>query len=236
MLRRGLALNRWKLAISLAAFAAAVACSREVAAQALPTATQKFQLSAFGGVSGVDTGLNSSHNISILLGANLGFHSFYRWHPSVELRGMIPIDKGGVVGEKNILGGLKLEKPLGRFKPYGDILYGRGELSFVKLYPDPNFYYYYEETTSNVISPGGGVDIDLNNHFALKIDAQFQRYSVPVTTSGHLFAIPATIGLIYRFNFNDRHHTKPERAPAVPKKAPAAPAPPAAPPTAQPQP
>lgn len=175
-------------------------------AQAAPTASQRFQLSAFGGATGTYTGLNSGKNLGITAGIDLGFRPFFSVHPSFELRGSYPLDKGSIDSQKNILAGLKTAKTFGRFHPYADILFGRGEIDYSRGFPDPSRTFNYVKTTSNVISPGIGLDFACNDHLAFKVDAQLQRWSTPVTVSDRLYSKPITLGIVYRFDFN--HHPR----------------------------
>jgi putative salt-induced outer membrane protein YdiY len=59
----------------------------------------------------------------------------------------------------------------------------------------------YLESLSNVYSPGGGVDVDLTRHFALKVDAQLQHYNSPISSTGSEWAKAGTIGVVYRLGF-----------------------------------
>ena len=167
--------------------------------QATPTASRALQVSAFGGLSGVYTGLNGGRNLSITAGADLGFQSRYSLYPSIELRGTYPISNGHIDSQKNVLGGLRVAKIYGRFSPYADILAGLGQIHYDPLYPNLTRTFAYSYSSSTVISPGGGLNYRLNDRFGVKIDAQYQRYSTPVTASGHLYATPITVGVIYRF-------------------------------------
>ena len=47
--------------------------------------------------------------------------------------------------------------------------------------------------------PAAGLDVTLTDHFALKVDGQFQHYGVPVTPSGTLYSKPLSVGIVYRF-------------------------------------
>ncbi len=172
-------------------------------AQAAPAVTQAASLSVFAGVTGTFTGLSSGKNVGITAGADYGLPYYFRsWHPSLELRGSYPFDKGKVDSQKDILGGLKVGRTFGRMHPYGDILFGRGDIHYGSGYPDPEHDFLYLRSTSWVISPGAGVDLDISSRFSIKADAQFQRYTTPVTKSGDLWAKPLTLGVVYRFNFN----------------------------------
>jgi hypothetical protein len=171
-----------------------------VRAQAFATASRPFSLSAFGGATGTWTGLDGGKNIGITAGGDIGFRPFHRFYPSAEVRGTYPVDNGQIDSQKNILFGIKVERYFGDLHPYGDFLYGRGKIIYENGgYPNPSGTLLYLDSVSNVFSGGGGLDVTLTQHFALKIDAQFQRYASPVTTSGSLYSKPITIGVVYRF-------------------------------------
>ncbi len=188
-------------AAHLAALALAVLSLRHAEAQASPTASRAFELSAFGGVSGVYTGLADGKNLSITGGVDLGFRSFFGVHPALEVRGMYPVDSGELVDEKNVVGGIKVYKRFRRFTPYGDVLFGRGLIKYINGYIDPTGTIEYLQNPSNVLSGGGGVDFSLTDRFSIKADGQYQRYNSPVTTSGHLYSKPLTLAVVYKFNF-----------------------------------
>ncbi len=198
-------MNRNRLSAVLAAAALVFLCGARAQAQAVAAARQAFQLSAFGGLSGVATGLYGGGNLSITAGANLAFPGYFVFRPSVTVRGTYPMASGNVIGERNLLGGLQVERRYGRFHPYGDILVGRGQIDYYGTYQQISGYI---QNSSTVISPGGGVDIDLTSHLAVKGDVQYQRYASPASSSGHLFATSSTLGVVYRFDFNHHGHSK----------------------------
>lgn len=176
-------------------------------AQADPAAIQPLQLSAFGAGTGTWTGLESSHNLGITAGVDLGWRPFYRFYPSVEVRGTYPIDSGQVLSEKNVLYGFKAARFYGRYHPYADFLVGRDKV----IYQDGGYInstgtLLYIDSVSNVFSYGGGLDLGITNQFSLKVDAQYQRYGVPVTSSGHIYSTPVSVGIDYRFDFNHHFH------------------------------
>ncbi len=189
------------LAISLALFA----LSAGAHAQARPAASKTFELSAFGGLTGTYTGLNGGKNLGITAGVDLGFHPFFGFIPSAEFRGALALDKGHIDSQKNALGGIRVEKRYGNLHPYADILVGRGQIDYGNGgYPSATGNFLYADTTSTVLSPGAGAAFYLDNQLAAFADVQFQHYDTPVTLSGHLWAKPITVGVIYRFNF-ERH-------------------------------
>jgi len=62
----------------------------------------------------------------------------------------------------------------------------------------------YALTTTYVYSPGGGVDLDLTENLALKADAQFEHWGQTPTASGSVYSTVATVGVVYRLDFNHR--------------------------------
>ncbi len=178
---------------------ALVACAL-AHAQAIPAAVKPFDVSAFGGATGTYTGLNGGRNLGITAGGDISFRQFRMFYPSVEVRGTYPIDDGKVDAQENILFGVKVERYYKNFRPYVDFLYGRGKITYQNGgYPNPSRTLLYLDSVSNVFSIGGGLDYTLSDHLALKLDAQFQRYGTPVTTSGALYSTPLTLGVVYRF-------------------------------------
>lgn len=170
-------------------------------------------------VNGMYTGLGSSplfgdgvhqgpegRNISITAGANLGFYSFLGLRLGAEVRGEIPIKSGQVDGQKSILGGLRVtHEPsgygfFGRFRPYGDVLAGRGEITYQNGgYPVPPGNFSYLSSTSAVYAGGGGFEFDITRSFSFKGDAQVERWYTPVGTNGHLYSKQGGIGIVYRY-------------------------------------
>jgi hypothetical protein len=183
-------------------------------AQAVPTAAQTMQLSAFGGLSGVFTDVLGGHNLSFTAGGDLSFRPFFRFGivPSVEVRGTIPFVSGTIAGERSLMGGAKFERRFGPVRPYADILFGRGAIDYQRggLLEPP---YLYVRTTSNVYSPGGGVDLDLIHHWAAKVDFQYQVWSTYPPLPGTLTPIVLTGGVVYKFDFN--HHYRIPKQPPV---------------------
>ena len=175
--------------------------------QAVPTATQRFQLSTFATGTTANTGINSNRNYGVTAGVDLGIHQYFHVYPSFELRGTYPFG-GGIVRAKNVLGGVRVSHPFGRLDPYGDILFGRGQINYGAGVPDYLGTTAYVQTPSNVLSPGLGLDLRLTETFFFKADLQLQRYSTPVLASGHVYVRSGSLGLTYRFDFNRHSHRK----------------------------
>ena len=190
-----------KTRLSLAVIAATLFLARTAHAQAAPTASQRFQLSAFVGGSGVYTQVLNGHNLSITAGADVTTRPYYGLHPSLEVRGTYPVDSGTIAGEKSILAGLKLEHQIGNFHPYANFLIGRGEIDYHSGGITVGNLTYLA-STSTVFSPGLGLDYDLTPHFALKADYQYQNWTTYPLAPGVLTPSVITAAIIYRFDFN----------------------------------
>lgn len=193
-----------KTLVKLALFPAICAIAHTVYAQAVPAGTQQLQLSAFGAATGTFTDLEGGKNLAITAGADLTFLAFRTFRPAFELRGTYPIDKGHISSQKNFLLGPKVEYPIGRFHPYVDFFFGRGEIN----YHDPGFVFgnnRYLSTNTFIYSPGVGLDYNLTHNVAIKIDAQFQHWDTPVVASGVIHPTALTLGVVYNFDFNPRH-------------------------------
>ncbi len=151
-------------------------------------------------MTGTYTGLSGGKNLGITAGIDMSLKPFHLFYPSAEVRGTYPIDDGKVDSQENILFGPRIERYYGNFRPYVDFLYGRAKIDYQNGgYPNPAGTLLYLDSVSNVYSFGGGLDYTLTDHFAFKIDGQFQHLSVPVTSSGTIYSKPLTIGVVYRF-------------------------------------
>jgi opacity protein-like surface antigen len=194
-------LIRRTVSLLLLVFAALPAFS-----QSHSTDYRALELYAFGGLNETATGLPNSTNMGITAGVDLGYGVHYGILPQLEVRGTFPMSDGTVAAEKNFLGGLKIEKIYGRYHPYANFLVGRGQIDYQGAgYLDPSGTVLYQRTNSNVWSPGGGIDFDVTQSFAVKADFQYQHYDTPVTTSGSLYAKAFTIGVVYRFGYRQNH-------------------------------
>ena len=182
-------------------FVLCVCLGKTAFAQAIPMASRTIIPSVFAGVSSVYTGLDSGRNLSVAAGLDIAFFPRARFEPALEYRAMYALDKGSVDSLKNNLGGIKLSTRYGHMVPYADLLAGRGETTYANGgYQVPQKLIFYTLSSSNVYSLGGGTDLQLAGHLMLKVDVQIQRYSSPVTVSGHLYSEVGTIGLVYMFH------------------------------------
>jgi hypothetical protein len=176
-------------------------------AQAIPAATQPFDVSAFGAATGTWTGLGGGRNLGVTAGLDIGWKPFYGFFPAIEGRGTYPLDNGQVDSQKNALVGIRASRFYGRYHPYGDFLVGRGKIIYQNGgYPNTTNTLLYIDSISDVFSYGGGLDLTLSDSFSLKVDGQIQHYAVPVNASGHIYAKPVSVGIVYHFNFNHQIH------------------------------
>jgi opacity protein-like surface antigen len=98
--------------------------------------------------------------------------------------------------------GLQVATQLRRFHPYANILFGRGEITYLNGgYQVPGKFVFYTASHDNVLSPGGGIDFSVSSAWSMKLDYQHQRYATPVVPSGYLNANAFMVGLEYRFVF-----------------------------------
>jgi opacity protein-like surface antigen len=193
-----------QLYVRLALFTAVSVLTHAASAQVAPAGTQKLQLSAFAAATGTFTGLEGGKNLGITVGADLTFLNFRQFRPSFEARGTYPINKGHISSQKNFLLGPKVEYPLGKFHPYVDFLFGRGQID----YHDPGFIFgntLYINSNTFIYSPGVGADYNLTHNLAIKADVQFQHWDTPVTASGSIHPTALTLGVVYSFDFNRGH-------------------------------
>ena len=185
-------------------------------AQSTATASRAFEPSAFLGVTGDYTGLNGSRNLGVTAGVDVGFHPFFGLLPSVEVRGIYPLDSGIVVGQESVEGGLRVQKRLRRIRPYADVLFGRGQLNYQNggyVVPAQNFSYL--QSTSNIYDGGIGFELDVNEHFAVLLDGQAQHWNLPFTPGGastassSIYSKVGTIGVVYRLGWLEHGHPAP---------------------------
>ena len=191
----------------LAAFAlTALAFQRNVQAQAVPTATRRYDLSA--GFGGSEWCLHRAgrrkepqhlpRQVSIWV-----FVGIFGVRPRhLKFAGCTPWTAVAWTTNGTFwVGSWKRSKAYGRLTPYGDALFGRGEIKYINGYIDPTGTVEYLENPTNVLSGGGGVDFRVTDRFSVKADAQIQRYNTPVTMTGHLYSKPLTLAVVYHFSF-----------------------------------
>ena len=196
---------KWKqFPVRLVQLAAVVALAQVATAQSMPAASQQLQLSAFVAATGTYTRLEGGKNLGVTAGADITYLGFRLLRPAVEVRGTYPVNSGHISSQKSFLVGPRVEYPIGRFHPYGDLLFGRGAITYLNggFIVGP---LQYLSSNTFIYSPGAGADYDLNHHVGIKADAQFEHWNTPVVASGSISPVALTGGLVYTFDFNSHH-------------------------------
>ena len=182
--------------------------------QSDPAASQRLELSVFGAGTGTYTGLYDGRNAGITAGIDLTLPRYHHFDPAIELRGNTPISKGDVDGQKSALIGPKVSRRFGRFHPYVDGFFGRGQFEYlnggiIADLPDGTGFL-YKKTTTNVYAGGGGLDYQVSRHFDLKADALYERWGTPVYPGGVVYSTALSAGVVYHLDFNQyhRHHRR----------------------------
>ena len=207
--------------------AAVAACvlvfSASAAAQATPTATKTEDLSIFVGYVTAQPDYGPFRNSGGTLGVDFTRYFHFPVAPSLELRAnyangvmkildmqknlrqyagpghwndpdMLEVGNGMTVNERSYLAGLRVQADIRqRVHPYVDFLVGPGNIHF--NFPNNG----YTGDNSIVYSYGGGVDFDLVNHFAAKVDWQGQHWN----TGSNSTLTPSLLlfGFSYRLPF-----------------------------------
>jgi opacity protein-like surface antigen len=182
--------------------------TRTAQGQALPTASEGSSLSVFAGAAGVYTGVGGGRNLGITAGGDYTIRGFFGFRPAIEVRGTYPIHDGTIADEKSILGGVRVERPIGRLHPYGDFLIGRGSINYIRTFTSADGYSIYLRTDSTVYDLGAGFEYDLSHHIALRADGQYQHWDTPAINSGTAWAKQGTVAVTYRFDFNRHWHRR----------------------------
>jgi hypothetical protein len=190
----------------LLALVVVIVSFNQLSAQAYPTASRSVDMTVFGGITGIYTGLSDGNNRAATAGLDLNLPEIaMRFRPSLEVRATSPIDRGKTDNQRSLLAGPRVEFEFARIHPYADFLAGRGKMNFSRLYLDYNGRPVASQPRSNVFSSGAGLRVDLVRNLAAFGDVQFQHWDTNASLSGHLFAKPFTAGLVYRFTAFGRY-------------------------------
>jgi hypothetical protein len=183
---------------------AIVFLSFRLLAQSVPTATQRLQLSTFLIATETSSGFQGAKHFDITSGGDITWLTIRNFNTGVEIRGAYPIHSGSVINQKSVLAGLKLEYPKSKFRPYADLLVGRGRISYLDGgYIAGNVKYIRSD--SAVLSTGIGCDLYFSHRFAMKVDIQHQSWDSPAAYSSRITPGVVSIGGTYNFDFNPGH-------------------------------
>jgi len=191
---------------------AAIAALTHIACgQAIPTATQRLQLSTFGAVTLTASGIQNGSNTSVTVGGDISFLPVGLFRPSISIRGTFPANTVSTDREKSYALGPRFEYPLrlGCVHPYFNFLVGRGKIDYRNGgYIVGN--HAYLSSVSLIYSPGLGMDVRITDNIVLKTDLQYQYWKAPVSSSGSISPKVLSLGAVYIFDFHNGHH--PERS------------------------
>jgi hypothetical protein len=177
-------------------------------AQAKSTASRVADVSVFGGWAPTQTDFGYHTKDGFMLGGDFGVFPARWWlSPSLEFR--YTYARNTPVTEHSYLVGPRIHKDFGRFRPYADVLLGVSGIDYhpIIVAGDPHDSGYN-------ISYGGGVDIALVHHFALKLDYLQQNWNLGedgnFQNSGDYTLSPrqATVGVVYDFSYDGRRHQR----------------------------
>jgi len=88
----------------------------------MPTATQGSNLSVFAGATGVFTGVSGGRNIALPRAATIRSVASSGFRTGGRGAGHVPVTMVTIDDQKSILAGVRVERPMGRFHPYGGFL------------------------------------------------------------------------------------------------------------------
>ena len=165
--------------------------------QATPTASKTIELSVFAGVTGLDPKYGpTTKEIGYVVGGDITRHFHIL---DIAFEGRYTNATGFSADESTYGGGLKFSRQFQRFHPYVDLLIASGTIKF----DHPEIYgnSAYTHDNSTVYSFGFGVDYDVTRQFAVKLDAQGQRWVIGVEQPA-FEPYNASIGIVYRIPFS----------------------------------
>jgi len=173
-----------------------------LAAQAAPGAERTGEFSAFVTYSLVWPKWNGISDTNNGVGFGIEYARFIHHlpvTPSLVMRGKTA--PGNTVGEHTLGGGIKAERSFGAFRPYGDFLISAGNITFTHPVVDYRPKLYISDN-SVVYSVGGGVDVDLTESWAARVDYQYEWWSIGINQNFNPQAL--SIGVVYRIPYHTR--------------------------------
>ena len=160
-----------------------------VAGQACPA-----DVSVFGGYEYADPDYGPAKNNGECLGLNYTRYFHIPVAPSLEAR--VNLTNGTDVKERTYLAGLQAKaRVFRRYHPYADFLVGTGTIHFNTRATG------YVGDNSTIYNYGGGIDIDLIHHFALRADIQRQNWALGGSPTFH--PVILLFGVNYTIPFRD---------------------------------
>ena len=172
-------------------------CAR---AQAQSTAIKRLGLSVFGAVTALDPKYGiTTRELGYTIGGDVTYHLRLL---DVSFEARYTTASGFSADESTYGGGFKLERAFGRFHPYVDFLLESGKVKFdhPEIYGNSN----YTHDNSFVYDAGVGVDYDVTRSFAVKAEAQGQRWQIGAERPA-FNPFNGSVGIVYRIPFRELH-------------------------------
>jgi hypothetical protein len=135
------------------------------------------------------------------VGGAVGFtlHHVHRIEPALDARYMYATNS--YLTQDFMGGGLRVTYHAGHFHPFGDVMFGVGNINFKQpSLAFPN----YKHDDSNILMFGGGLDYDITQGFALRGEFQQQKWQLAVGNVP-FYPTSASLGLRYQFHFRNMH-------------------------------
>jgi hypothetical protein len=191
---------------SIALFLFFAGCSVGLShAQARPTASRVAQVSVFGGWAPTQTDFGYHTKNGYMFGGDFGVFPARWWlSPALEFR--YTHARNNPVTETSYLVGPRFQRDFGRFRPYGDVLFGVGKIDYHPVIVPGDAH-----DSGRNISYGGGLDIGLTHHVYLKLDFLQQNWNLGkdgnFANTGDYTLSPrnATVGVVYDFSYSNLH-------------------------------
>lgn len=162
-------------------------------AQAAPTRSRVAGAIAFVTYTWLNPDYGSSGDAVTVGGDYTKFYKFLS--PSLEAR--FKTGSGLAVSEETFGGGLRVEHQIKYFHPYIDFLVSNGWIHFAeKDYIGSNSN---SSNSSIVYSFGGGMDYDVSDQWAARLDFQSESWNLQSVPNVTLAPRAYSFGILYRF-------------------------------------
>jgi hypothetical protein len=181
-------LDPWLFALFLATVIAPAAFGQA----SMSTASRALRFQGFGTYSYTRPDYDTGTNYGVTLGTDLDFNTPTWVKPGLELRATR--NSGDSTNQYTYGGGPRIVLPISHVQPYVDFLISGGKIEFNHLDPAaPD----YQANRSTVYSYGGGADVLLTRSWAVRLDAQSQRWKLS-HSSPPFHPLLVSVGLRYQ--------------------------------------
>ena len=140
-------------------------------AQAQVTASREVSIDVYGAATSVSPHFGPDRDFGYTFGGDIQRH-FHLLDAALDVR--YTSATGNFADESTFMGGFRAGRSYRRFHPYIEVMVGHGNIRFdhPEVFNNPN----YTHDDSTVYDGGIGLDYSLTPRFAVKVDAQVQRW------------------------------------------------------------